>query len=112
MSNYPDDIRNYDRDPRSPFYEDTKDDAMEEFRSTLIESIDGCIRCLNYAGVDVILKEEIDVDLVFTEWLYCFVADNHLNVDECLAKHSKMIAFCLVEEYEKEINKLFEGEEE
>ena len=31
MSNYPDDIRNYDYDPRSPFYEEPVCSVCEEF---------------------------------------------------------------------------------
>lgn len=31
MSNYPDDIRQYDNDPRSPFYDDSYERYMEAF---------------------------------------------------------------------------------
>ena len=31
MSNYPDDVRQYDRDPRSPFYDDSYERYMEIF---------------------------------------------------------------------------------
>ena len=31
MNNYPDDIRQYDNDPRSPFYDDLKERYMEAF---------------------------------------------------------------------------------
>lgn len=38
-SNYPDDIRKYDNDPRSPFFDDSKDDALIEATTEIEELI-------------------------------------------------------------------------
>jgi len=36
--NYPDDIRQYDNDPRSPFYEDPDDDWLEDAQNNLCDA--------------------------------------------------------------------------
>ena len=59
MSNYPDDIRQYDHDPRSPFYDD---DGYELFTESRVEELLKDITELDNIDHDAILE------IVFDQW--------------------------------------------
>jgi len=65
--NYPDDIRNFDYDSRSPFYDSTKDDAVEDFTNDLFTLIHKDLIKNRGENIDLIIKNEIDVDFCFEE---------------------------------------------
>ena len=69
MGNYPDDIRLYDGDYRSPYYDSSFDDAVEEKKDQLYSLIREDI--INNKGINIneILLSHIDCVFDYTEWI-------------------------------------------
>lgn len=61
-SNYPDDIRNYDGDPRSPFYDSSREDAIEEAEAALHSECPDLIKHCTRLGIEVEVKMSSDSD--------------------------------------------------
>lgn len=63
MSNYPDDIRNYDHDPRSPFYVEPRCSVCEQTEVDCLcaETCESCGELKNDYFDECICEEEYDV---------------------------------------------------
>lgn len=104
MNNYPDDIRSYDNDPRSPFYDTTWDDFVGDFEGKLAIKIDDLICSFNFTGVEVLLKDETGIEIIFLEWAYDFAADESIDISYGgIEVHAEMFATKLVESLHTEI---------
>ena len=77
--NYPDDIRSYDNDPRSPFYDSTIDDAIDDFTNDLYILIRKDLIKNRGENIDSIIKREIDVDVYFEEFAEDYIGETELD---------------------------------
>ena len=75
--NYPQDIRKYDLDPRSPFYDSSLDDAVEQLELDLYTDIKKCLVLkLKPEDIDRAINDVLDCKFSYDEWL-----DNALSED-------------------------------
>lgn len=77
--NYPDDIRCYDHDPRSPFYDDSRERAVESALEDVPAALDAQCKRLGLE-MEVEIETEADEDGPYTVTTYSLAGQ---RVDEC-----------------------------
>lgn len=109
--NYPDDIRSYDNDSRSPFYDSTKDDAVDDFTNDLFTLVHKDLIKNRGENVDSIIKREIAVDIYFEEFLEALKLEFGLD-NNCLESlvFIDLVSNRLVDSLKNEILNYLEGE--